>query len=524
MKQIIAAVVAFPMFAMAKPLNYDEAKVPPYTLEDPLVFADGRKLVDASEWTARRKEILDIFAREMYGQPPPEPEAVVTELFEEGPTLAGLGIRRQYHMWLTSDKSGPRIDWLVLLPNKISGTTPARSGDRRLVVAEKKKKWPVVLFLNYRGNHELLTDREIPVQRSWTRNSKEFGISGNMAQEKTRGLLRRTDSATVFPAEMILARGYAVMSACYCEVSPDDADVANGRAWTGVFGLWGERDESREDNVTSLGAWGWALSRGLDLAERIPEIDATRNVVTGCSRLGKAALLAAARDERFSVCVPIQTGGGGAPLAKHYFGECIATETRMFPHWFCKAYAKYADRECELPFDQHLLLAAVAPRALLVEGFNSDWFDTRGEFLALRAASPVWQFLGRKPLPEGNFPPSYDKSLVGSCLGYVRRGGQHGMSAYDWLWLLDFADTALCACSKLAAADTGVPTSVDGSMSSEFVTSVARKMDGDAPPAVSTASERMTSFRSSIRSTARHTGLTRTITRLPDTSSSRHRL
>ena len=84
------AVVAAALLAVdadAREPNYDEAKVAPYTLEDPLTFADGRKLKDASEWPARRKEILDIFAREMYGVEPPAPEAVVTELREEGPIL-----------------------------------------------------------------------------------------------------------------------------------------------------------------------------------------------------------------------------------------------------------------------------------------------------------------------------------------------------------------------------------------------------------------------------------------------------
>ena len=86
---VLGAVVA-----NAREPNYDESKVAPYTLEDPLTFADGRKLKDASEWPVRRKEILEIFAREMYGEEPPAPEAVVTELREEGSTLAGLAIRR----------------------------------------------------------------------------------------------------------------------------------------------------------------------------------------------------------------------------------------------------------------------------------------------------------------------------------------------------------------------------------------------------------------------------------------------
>ena len=233
------------------------------------------------------------------------------------------------------------------------------------------------------------------------------------------------------------------MTACYGEVSPDPDyrfDDMTNFPYTVCFELWGERDASRTDNITALGAWAWALSRGLDLAETHPHLDAKRPVVTGCSRLGNAALLAAARDERFDVCVPNQTGGGGAPLAKRDFGENVSTEMVEFPHWYCKAYGKYVDNESAMTFDQHLLLAAVAPRALLVQGFDVKWFVSKGECLACKAASCTWTFLGHKGLPEGDFPDDFDTSCIGPRLGYVRRSGLHGISGYDWQWLLDFAD------------------------------------------------------------------------------------
>lgn len=429
--------------AVARPPNYDEAKVAPYTLEDPLTFADGRKLKDPSEWPARRAEIVRIFEREMFGRTPPPPEAVVTELFEEGVTLDGLGIRRQYHMWFRKDKTGPRVDWILFLPNRITGLASRREKGR--LVCENAEKCPVILFLNYRGNHELATDPEIPVQQGWCRHGKAYAIENNRASEKTRARARRTDTSSPFPLETVLARGYAVMSACYCEMSPD-VDVRQGDdeafAYTGLFELWPKRDPDATDNITAIGAWAWGLSRGLDLAFTIPEIDAAKSVATGCSRLAKTPLLACSRDERFAVCVPNQTGGGGVPLAKRDFGENVSTEMASFPHWYCRAYAKYVDNEQAMAFDQHLLVASIAPRPVLVEGFNSGWFDTKGEWLACVAASPAWEFLGRPGLPKGDFPANFDTRCIGPYLGYVRRGGQHGMTGYDWNWLLDFADRA----------------------------------------------------------------------------------
>ena len=403
--------------------NYDASKIAPYALEDPLTFCDGRKLKDASEWPARRREILGIFAREMFGQEPPKPEAVVVEKFDEGVTLGGFGIRRQYRMWFKADRKGPAIDWLVLLPRYA------------------KKPAPPILFLNYGGNHELIRDPQVTVSKAWMAFRK-----GNRAEPEARGKYENMNNVEfVFPAHMILARGYALVSACYADVSPD---ACHGQKRPpedafkeGVFTLWPPRDESRDDNPTAIGAWAWALSRGLDLAERIPEIDAAKAVATGYSRLGKTALLAAARDERFAACVPNQTGGGGCPLAKRDFGENVATETRMFPHWYCRAYAKYAKNPAKLlTFDQHLLLASLAPRALMVQGYDNPWFDTEGEYLACRAASPVWTFLGKPGLPDRPFPPDYDTSCVGARLAYVRRTEGHGHAAHDWTWLMDFTD------------------------------------------------------------------------------------
>ena len=413
--------------------NYDTSKIPPYTLEDPLTFADGRKVKNAADWAVRRREILGIFAKEMYGEEPPKPETLITELQDEKKTVDGHAIRRQYKMWFNADKSGPCLNWIVWIPTFAAKPTP------------------VILGLNYRGNHELVFDEDIPVQQGWTRAREKYDVKDNRSSEKTRGLRQDPNGASIFPLGMILARGYAVMSACYCEVSPDPEHTEtetkfqqNPFAYTGVFELWGKRDESRTDNITALGAWAWALSRGLDLAERIPEIDAKKSVVTGCSRLGKAALIAAARDERFAVCVPNQTGGGGIPLAKRDYGENISTENRMFTHWYCRAYAKYAEAPWKtMPFDQHLFVACVAPRALLVEGFDSKWFDPEGEFLSVQAASPVWKLLGKGAMPEVPFPADYDTSAIGKDLGYVHRSQNHGINAYDWMWMMDFADRVL---------------------------------------------------------------------------------
>ena len=406
--------------------NYDASKIAPYTLEDPLTFLSGEKVTSPAQWPARRREILDIFAKEMFGQEPPPPECVVTELIEEKEgALAGFAVRSQYRMWFKADKSGPALDILVLRP--------------RFAV----KKARPILFLNYRGNHELIPDEEVIIPDGmWSRSKlPEHRVP------TARGVQCDPNQNSVLPAGILLSAGFAVVSACYCQLSPDpDHSEPEERykqdvfAYTKIFELWGKRDESRTDNITALGAWAWGLSRMLDLAERIPQLDAEHCVVTGCSRLGKAALIAAARDERFHTCVPVQCGGGGATLAKRDFGENVATEMRYFHHWYCKAYKKYEKNPAKLlTFDQHLLVAAVAPRKLLIAGFDSEWFDTEGEYLACKAASPAWEINGKAPFPDVPYPADFDTSAIGPDLGYYRRSQDHGIAYFDWLQLMRFA-------------------------------------------------------------------------------------
>lgn len=432
----LALLITIPAPAQKKKnVNYDESKVGTYTLEDPLTFVNGRKVRNASDWEKRRQEILGIFESEMFGKMP-EAMPVYTETIDDAVTLAGFGHRRQVRMWFREDHSGPHIDWLIVTPTWDEGPMPT------------------VIMLNYNGNHALLPDPEIVISEGWFRSSEKFGVEDHHTTDKCRGILAGPQTHdTVYPIGMLLARGYAFVTACYADISPDpDRNEFNDRAKQeafarsqGVFELWEPADPQRDDNTTSIAAWGWALSRGMDMIEADPLLDQSKVVLTGYSRLAKAALVAGAFDDRFPVVVPVQTGGGGVPLAKRNFGETITTEVDAFPHWFCRAYDKYAGHEDIMPFDQHMLISCVAPRALLVEGFDQGWFDTKGEFLSVQAASPVWKKLGRGALPKGlEWPiPDYDTRAIGDNLGYVRRDNGHGISWADWVWMLDFADRNL---------------------------------------------------------------------------------
>jgi hypothetical protein len=296
-----------------------------------------------------------------------------------------------------------------------------------------KRPVPAFLGLNFDGNHAVHPDPGIRLSTAWMDDGP--GVVEHRATEAARGT-----NAAAWPVERILDRGYALATVYYGDVEPDHAE-----GWkAGVRSRIGPGATGRfaPDDWGAIGAWAWALSRALDVLSKDPDVDGARVAVIGHSRLGKTALWAGARDERFAMVVSNESGEGGAALARRRFGETTERITRVFPHWFAPRYRAYADREDALPVDQHMLLALAAPRPLYVASATEDlWADPKGEFLAAKAAEPVYRLLGRDGL-GADTPPSPDRP-VGQTIGYHRRTGKHALTAYDWELFLDFADRHL---------------------------------------------------------------------------------
>jgi len=394
----------------------NEAKVPKYTLPDPLICLDGTKVSDKKIWSnKRRSEILKLFNENMYGKMPGRPDKFTIEIkLIKKNALAGKATLKEITISLENKKKIIRLNVLIFIPNN------------------QKEPYPTLVGLNFHGNHAVNQDPEITLPDQWVPNDNENGITENKAIESSRGM-----RASKWSAERVIERGYALATLYNGDIDPDfDDDFKNG-----VHPLFYKEGQlrPREGEWGTIGAWAWGLSRVMDYFESDNDIDHERVIVLGHSRLGKAALWAGANDQRFAIVVSNNSGCGGAALFRRKFGETIYSLNKYFPHWFCKNFKIYDERESDLPIDQHMLISLIAPRPVYITSALKDfWSDPKGEFLAAKYANPVYKLLGTDGLNATKMPELNQPVL--STIGYHIRPGDHDLTKYDLERIIDFAD------------------------------------------------------------------------------------
>lgn len=382
---------------MINAVNVDESKVPDYELP----------VINPAKWTSQRVELLTLFAAQIYG-PVPDPDVNMTvNVVEQVEALEGLAMRKQLKVTLARGEDSKSFNVLLYLPRSVTSA-------------------PVFLGLNFDGNHTTHADPDIEITSAWVRNRPGTGVTDNVASALGRG-----SQDYRWPYKEVVERGYGVATVYYGELAPDDPKV-----WREGLHTLIESDQE----LSAIGVWAWGLSRILDALVKDPRVDPDRIAVLGHSRLGKAALWAGANDTRFGLVISNNSGAMGAALSRRRFGETVGIISTIFPHWFVPSFKRYAQREDQLPIDQHQLLALIAPRPVYVASAQQDlWADPRGEFLSLQEASKAYRAYGKADL-SGSGMPTVGRGIQSSA-GYHLRQGSHDITLEDWNRFMRFAES-----------------------------------------------------------------------------------
>jgi hypothetical protein len=312
-------------------------------LPNPFTFSDGSPVRNKDDWGRRRQELKNLFQEYMYGHLPPRPQRMTINRGNSIPDEGNKVAIQDLELKLEQDDKTLTMHVRVALPQSAQGPVP------------------------------------VVVQSGFGRRAfGRPGEAGGQAQSASSGR----------PFTTFTKRGYAVAEFNFQEVALDNKDRART---AGVYQLFGDKID-----CGGLMAWAWGMHRVIDALESVDKIDSKKVIVTGHSRYGKAALVAGAFDERIALTVPSHSGCGGSAPYRFIYGksEQLQNIVGFAPHWFRPDFNQFVGRVDRLPVDQHLLLALVAPRALLrTEGTQDAWTNPEGSQLTHVAARKVYDFL-----------------------------------------------------------------------------------------------------------------------------------
>ena len=397
--------------------NVDEAKVPPYSLPDPLLLNNGQKVTTpAMWWQQRRPEIVEAFDREIYGRAPattPKVNWEVVSVTKE--TVGDVPVVTKKLVGHVDNSADPA----VTVDIQLTLSTPATASG------------PVPVMLEFGIAPEILA---MIKKRFTDAQWAAFNGSGPPWQQ------------------LVLAKGWG-----YAILIPTTVQADNGEGLTqGIIGLVNQGQPRKLDDWGALRAWAWGASRALDYFESDKSVDAKQVGIEGLSRYGKAALVTMAFDSRFAIGFIGSSGEGGAKILRRKFGEQVenVASTSEY-HWMAGKFLKYAGplTPNDLPVDAHELIALCAPRPVFISSgslqVEGGWIDGKGMFLGAVGAGPVYRLLGKKDMGTTEMPPM-ETPLIDGDIAFRQHSGGHTVGP-NWPTFLTFAGRYLKAPANMAS-------------------------------------------------------------------------
>ena len=381
---------------------YKEEDVPEYVLPDIFTGFDGQKITSVEQWEDyRRPEIIDFFARNMYGKVPVPSDPIIKSfdlISEDADCLEGLCTRRNISITHKNKYGEVTMPMLLFIPNNAKGPVPA-------------------IFL-YNGD-DIRRDRleiDSPQRYGSTRN----GVP--LVQLMQKGIALITIDGNAF------GRGFGT-----------EGDKVKG----GIVNLYFEpgQKHTKEDEWGLIAVWAYAINSGMDYVVTDTDIHPEQVAVLGCSVNGKVALWAAANDKRIGMVLSATTGHGGDAIWRRQFGETLENMCTHLPSWICRNACKYAHDVNSIPVDQHTLLATIAPRPLYIGTAELDlWADQKGQWIAAYHAAPAYLLYGKEVAFTSAEQPPLNSPIIESAIGYYVRSGYHGLTYYDWERYIEFIE------------------------------------------------------------------------------------
>lgn len=389
------------------PVNYDEDKVGDYKLPDVLTTQSGKKITNKADWLKKRRpELINLFEENQYGTIPPKPADLHFSVFDKGTAVFdGAVVRKQATIYFTKDTGNHKVDVLYYLP------------------ANANKPVPLLLMISFSPNSTLSGD-DPGVKAGYMWNK-----AGNRLPAPKAGLGRLSREQI----ERFASNGIGIATIYYGDIEPD---FKKGYQ-KGIRGYYLKPGQAMpgQHEWGAIAAWSWGLSRVMDYLETDAQVDAKRVALQGVSRLAKTVLWTGARDNRFKVVIASCSGEGGAALSRRNYGENLAhmSDTSRYYYQFTPQWHSYATNFSASPVDANLLVALMAPRSLLLQTGDTDfWSDPHGEFLSAQAAQQAYQLFGEMGPGKAAWPPAGDTSLTYRPLGYYMHKGGHGTVPSDW--------------------------------------------------------------------------------------------